>query len=239
MRAIRPDEDYSPIHSVYVDQWDWEKRISPESRSLDVLKSEVRKIFFALKRTETRLVERHVELEARLPDDITFIHAEELRRIYPDLPPKERENKITEEHGAVFLIGIGGELDDGNPHDGRAPDYDDWSTPNEDGFHGLNGDLLVWNPVLESAFELSSMGIRVDREALLRQLDQRGEQHRKELYFHQLLLDDALPQSIGGGIGQSRVCMFLLNKQHIGEVQVSVWPEQAYEEALAKGITLL
>jgi len=239
MRAIRPDEDYSPIHSVYVDQWDWEKCISYACRNLELLKSEVRNIFKALKHTEDLLVSKFEELESRLPDDITFIHAEELRRIYPDLTPKERENIITEEHGAVFLIGIGGDLGDGKPHDGRAPDYDDWSTPNEDGFHGLNGDLLVWNPVLGSAFELSSMGIRVDKEALIRQLEQRGEQHRRELYFHRLLLDDELPQSIGGGIGQSRVCMFLLHKRHIGEVQVSVWPEQAYQEAKLLGIELL
>lgn len=239
MRAIRPDEDYSPIHSVYVDQWDWEKRISDQDRNLDTLKSEVRKIYRALKLTEELLRKNHPELQQKLPEDITFIHAEELRRIYPDLSSKERENKIAEEHGAVFVIGIGGKLGDGVPHDGRAPDYDDWSTPNSDGYNGLNGDLLVWNPILESAFELSSMGIRVDQEALLRQLELRGEQHRKELYFHQLLLGDELPQCIGGGIGQSRVCMFLLDKQHIGEVQVSVWPEQAYQEAKVLGIELL
>jgi len=139
----------------------------------------------------------------------------------------------------VFIIGIGGNLGDDQPHDGRAPDYDDWSTENEEGFHGLNGDLLVWNPVLESAFELSSMGIRVDQEALERQLDLRGETHRRNLHFHQLLLQDQLPQSIGGGIGQSRVCMFLLGKQHIGEVQVSVWPEEAYQQARMNGISLL
>ena len=239
MRAIRPDEDYSPIHSVYVDQWDWEKRISPEERTLERLKAEVRKIYRALKTTELKLWEKYPELEEKLPEEITFVHAEELRRIYPELTSKERENKVAAQYGAVFVIGIGGEIGDGEPHHCRAPDYHDRSTENADGFHGLNGDLLVWNPILESAFELSSMGIRVDQEALLRQLDQRGEQHRKDLYFHQLLLRDELPQSIGGGIGQSRVCMYLLNKQHIGEVQVSVWPDQAYQEAKLLGIELL
>lgn len=239
MRAIRPDEDYSPIHSVYVDQWDWEKRISPEDRTIKCLKGEVRKIYSALRETEKLIKDKYPETNQELPEEITFIHAEELRRIYPDLTPKERENKIAAEHGAVFVIGIGGDLDDAQPHDGRAPDYDDWSTQNEEGFHGLNGDLLVWNPVLESAFELSSMGIRVDQKALLRQLDLRGEGQRKELQFHRLLLKEELPQSIGGGIGQSRVCMFLLGKRHIGEVQVSVWPEQAYQDASVQGITLL
>lgn len=239
MRAIRPDEDYSPIHSVYVDQWDWEKRISPQDRTLATLKSEVRKIFAALKKTEQLVTDKYPEIEPQLPDDITFIHAEELRRIYPDLSAREREDRIASEHGAVFIIGIGGDLDDNMPHDGRAPDYDDWSTENEEGYQGLNGDLIVWNKVLQSAFELSSMGIRVDQVALVRQLDLRGEHHRKKLHFHQLLLQEKLPQSIGGGIGQSRICMFLLGKRHIGEVQVSVWPEQAYEEARVNGISLL
>ncbi len=239
MRAIRPDEDYSPIHSVYVDQWDWEKRISPQDRTLTRLKSEVKKIYRAMKATEQELHRKYPEVLKKLPENITFIHSEELRRIYPDSCAKERENKIAREHGAVFVIGIGGKMGDDQPHDGRAPDYDDWSTENEDGFQGLNGDLLVWNPVLESAFELSSMGIRVDRVALLRQLELRGELHRSNLYFHQLLLQDQLPQSIGGGIGQSRLCMYLLDKRHIGEVQVSVWPEQAYQEARLLGIELL
>lgn len=239
MRAIRPDEDYSPIHSVYVDQWDWEKRISPQDRTLATLKSEVRKIYAALKKTEQLVTEKYPEIEPQLPEDITFVHAEQLRRIYPDLSSKERENLIASQHIAVFIIGIGGDLDDDIPHDGRAPDYDDWSTENEDGFKGLNGDLIVWNKILESAFELSSMGIRVDQNALVRQLDLRGEHHRKELHFHQLLLQEKLPQSMGGGIGQSRVCMYLLGKRHIGEVQVSVWPEQAYEEARMNGISLL
>src|SRR5690606_14346520 len=239
MRAIRPDEDYSPIHSVYVDQWDWEKRISPQERTLTRLKSEVKKIYRAMKATEQELHRKYPEVLKKLPENITFIHAEELRRIYPDSCAKERENKIAREHGAVFIIGIGGKMGDDQPHDGRAPDYDDWSTENEDGFHGVNGEHLVWNPVLESAFELSSMGIRVDRVALLRQLELRGELHRSNLYFHQLLLQDQLPQSIGGGIGQSRLCMYLLDKRHIGEVQVSVWPEQAYQEARLLGIELL
>jgi len=239
MRAIRPDEDYSPIHSIYVDQWDWEKNIAPENRNLNHLISEVRKIYSAFKATEKAVVEKYPEIDPILPDEIKFIHAEELLQTYPNLSPKEREHRIAKLYGAVFIIGIGGILSNGKPHDGRAPDYDDWSTKNSAGFHGLNGDFIVWNPVLEIALEISSMGIRVDQNALLHQLNIRNDLDRKNLYFHQLLLDEKIPQSIGGGIGQSRVCMFMLRKQHIGEVQVSVWPEKARIEAEEKGINLL
>ncbi|MFC6591616.1 aspartate--ammonia ligase [Deinococcus lacus] len=232
MRAIRPDEDYSPLHSVYVDQWDWEKVIEPGARSLTTLQEEVCKIYGALRFTAARLAESYPELERELPAEITFVQSEKLRQRFPDLSPKERENEICREYGAVFLIGIGGPLGDGQPHDGRSPDYDDWSTPAGEGFYGLNGDILVWNPVLESALELSSMGIRVDAPALTRQLEQRGQQERSGLMFHRLLLEGKLPQTIGGGIGQSRVCMFLLNKRHIGEVQASVWPDETGAELL-------
>lgn len=239
MRAIRPDEDYSPIHSIYVDQWDWEKHMSPKDRNLAYLKSQVRKIYAAFKATEEAVVEKYPEIDPILPDEIKFVHAEELLQMYPDLKPKEREHRIAKLHGAVFIIGIGGELSNGTAHDGRAPDYDDWSTPNCAGYQGLNGDFIVWNPVLEIALEISSMGIRVDQEALLRQLKIRNDLDRKNLFFHQLLLNEKMPLSIGGGIGQSRVCMFMLRKQHIGEVQVSVWPDEARMEAKEKGIRLL
>jgi aspartate--ammonia ligase len=174
-----------------------------------------------------------------LPDEITFLHTEELCRAYPDLSPVERESMAAKEHGAVFLIGIGSELSDGKPHDGRAPDYDDWSSPNEEGFTGLNGDILLWNPVLERTFELSSMGIRVNREALLRQLDIRGARERSKLLFHTRLLNGEFPEAVGGGIGQSRLCMFLLRKAHIGEVQASLWPETVRRGCAEHGIPLM
>ncbi|MCD6090714.1 MAG: aspartate--ammonia ligase [Bacteroidales bacterium] len=239
MRAIRPDEDYSPIHSIYVDQWDWEKSILPKDRTLAFLKAHVEQIYEALTTTEIQVALIHPQLQPVLPTKITFIHAEELLQRYPNLSIKERETEITKAFGAVFIIGIGGKLSDGNKHDGRAPDYDDWSSENEEGFKGLNGDIVVWNPVLESAFEISSMGIRVDKMALLIQLEERGALDRKKLHFHSLLLKDQLPQSIGGGIGQSRVVMFMLKKKHIGEVHVSLWPESIREESLRAGIHLL
>lgn len=239
MRAIRPDEDYSPIHSIYVDQWDWEKSILPKDRTLAFLKAHVEQIYEALTTTEIQVALIHPQLQPVLPTKITFIHAEELLQRYPNLSIKERETEITKAFGAVFIIGIGGKLSDGNKHDGRAPDYDDWSSENEEGFKGLNGDIVVWNPVLESAFEISSMGIRVDKMALLIQLEERGALDRKNLHFHSLLLKDQLPQSIGGGIGQSRVVMFMLKKKHIGEVHVSLWPESIREESLRAGIHLL
>jgi aspartate--ammonia ligase len=239
MRAIRPDEDYSAIHSIYVDQWDWEKRIDDLSRDLDLLKTEVSKIYTALLKTEETVCGDYDEIKPILPQKIHYIHSEELLQLYPDLKPKERESKITQQYGAVFLIGIGKDLSNGQPHDGRASDYDDWSTANEDGYFGLNGDILLWNPVLEEAFEISSMGIRVDKSALERQLDIRGDENRKSLLFHQMLLSETVPSSIGGGIGQSRVCMFMLRKKHIGEVQVGIWPEEMKQSTKANGISLL
>lgn len=240
MRAIRPDEAdlTSGIHSIYVDQWDWERVIYPEDRTLVFLESIVDKIYAALKSAEAE-VERVLGLKAFLPSKIQFIHTEELRKMWPELSPKERENKICQAKGAVFLVGIGGELTDGKKHDLRAPDYDDWSTPNSSGQKGLNGDILVWNPVLNRAFELSSMGIRVDKKALLHQLTLCDELHRQELAWHRALLNDEMPLSIGGGIGQSRLVMLLLQKRHIGEVQVSLWPKAVIETCRREGIHLL
>ncbi|MBD2716302.1 aspartate--ammonia ligase [Microvirga sp. STR05] len=239
MRALRPDEDYSPIHSIYVDQWDWEKHISPEQRTTGFLKATVERIYEALRTTETHVAADYPEITPILPGKITFLHAEDLLKQYPTLTPKEREHEVVKQYGAVFLMGIGGELSHGEPHDGRAPDYDDWSTETEDGHRGLNGDILLWHPVLETSFEVSSMGIRVDKHALVRQLALRGCEDRQELSFHSRLLAGELPQSIGGGIGQSRVCMFMLRKGHIGEVQVSIWPEAVREELAGAGVGLL
>lgn len=239
MRALRPDEDYSPIHSIYVDQWDWEKTIHPKDRNLSYLKETVKKIYKALLQTEKAVEQQYPERKAILPDQIYFISAEELLEKYPDNTPKERENAITKAYGAVFIYGIGGELSNGFAHDGRAADYDDWSTENDEGYKGLNGDILVWNPILNSAFELSSMGIRVDKTALIRQLEIRHCTERSQLSFHQMLLGDQLPESIGGGIGQSRVCMFMLKLSHIGEVQVSIWDANQKERLANEGISLL
>ena len=239
MNALRPDEELDNIHSIYVDQWDWEKVISREQRTLDYLKKTVRRIYEAIKVTENKLYVEFPQIEPMLPEDLFFIHAEELLRMYPDLTPKERENAVVKEHKAVFVIGIGGLLSDGLPHDSRAADYDDWSTRNEEGYLGLNGDLLLWNPVLESAFEISSMGIRVDEESLQRQLEMRGENHKSELLYHRLLLEGKLPYTIGGGIGQSRLCMFLLRKAHIGEIQSSIWPEEMHAKCREAGIDLV
>lgn len=239
MNAIRTFEDLDNIHSLYVDQWDWEKTIRPEDRTLDYLRDTVRKIYSVLLMAEERIYRQFPHITPVLPPEVTFIHAEELLKRYPDLTPKEREEKAAREHGAIFIIGIGGNLSNGEPHDGRAPDYDDWSTPNADGYEGLNGDLVLWNPVLEIPFELSSMGIRVSPESLARQLDLRGCPERASLNFHRALLDGQLPYSIGGGIGQSRLCMFLLQKAHIGEVQASIWPQPQIDACRAAGITLL
>ncbi|MDQ0223470.1 aspartate--ammonia ligase [Streptococcus moroccensis] len=230
MKALRPDEDdLDPTHSVYVDQWDWEKVIPNGKRNLAYLKETVEQIYKAIRLTELA-VEARYDIESVLPKQITFIHTEELVERYPHLTPKERENAISKEYGAVFLIGIGGELADGQPHDGRAPDYDDWTTPTEKGYKGLNGDILVWNEALGSAFELSSMGIRVDEDALKRQCAIKDDMDRLELEWHRALLNGLFPLSIGGGIGQSRLAMFLLRKKHIGEVQSSVWPKAVREE---------
>ena len=239
MNAIRSDEELDNIHSLYVDQWDWEMTIGEKDRNLDFLKSVVRRIYGAIKRTEYVVYERYPQLVPQLPDDIFFISAEELLRQYPGLTPKEREDKVTKEHGAVFIMGIGGELSNGEPHDGRAPDYDDWSTDNGEGFKGLNGDILVWNPILSRSFEISSMGVRVDKAALERQLKIKNQEQRKELYFHKRLLGGTLPLSIGGGIGQSRLCMFYLKKAHIGEIQASIWPEDMRRSCAEHDIPLI
>ena len=239
MNALRPDEELDNIHSIYVDQWDWEKVILKEQRNLDYLKKIVRRIYEAIKVTENKLYVEFPQIEPMLPEDIFFIHSEELLQLYPDMTPKQRENAIAKEHKAVFIIGIGGELSDGKSHDGRAADYDDWTTPCENGYKGLNGDLLLWNPVLESAFEVSSMGIRVDEEALSRQLRIKGEEYKSGLMYHMMLLDGQLPYTIGGGIGQSRLCMFLLRKAHIGEIQSSIWPEDMRRACHEAGIDLV
>lgn len=240
MNAIRPDEESlsTGMHSVYVDQWDWEKVISPEERNLDTLYSIVREIYEVLRKIEQD-VGRRYGISPFLPDEIVFFHSEELAAMYPDLTPGERENMICRKYGTVFIIGIGSPLPDGKPHDGRAPDYDDWTTPDSKGNPGLNGDILLWNPVLERALELSSMGIRVDKNALLHQLEICGCLHRLTQPWHQMLLSGQLPESVGGGIGQSRLCMFLLRKRHIGEVQVSIWPERVRSDCEASGISLL
>jgi len=239
MNAIRSDEELDNLHSIYVDQWDWELAISNENRSLRYLKYVVEKIFNVLKRTEFFVYENYPEIIPMLPDQITFVHSEELLAMYPDKSPKEREYLITKKHGVVFIIGIGGELTNGEPHDGRAPDYDDWTTPTENGYKGLNGDILLWNPVLDCAVEISSMGIRVDREAMLRQLAIRHAEERKNLMFHQKLLNNELPLSIGGGIGQSRLCMYFLRKAHIGETQASIWPQEMIEQCRRNNIMIV
>lgn len=239
MNAIRADEELDNLHSIYVDQWDWEQTIADTDRNLDYLKATVEKIYDAIRRTEQIVYEHFPHITPRLPDEITFIHSEELLQRYPDLSPKERENAATRECGAVFLIGIGAPLSNGEPHDGRAPDYDDWSSLNSDGFRGLNGDILVWDNILGRAVELSSMGIRVSPESLDRQLAATGCSDRAELLFHSRLLCGELPPSIGGGIGQSRLCMFLLQKAHVGEVQASIWPEEQRRQCEEAGIMLL
>ena len=239
MNALRPEEELDNIHSIYVDQWDWEKVIDREQRSLAFLKKTVRRIYEAIKVTENKLYVEFPQIVPMLPEDIFFIHAEELLRMYPGLSPKERENAVTKEYKAVFIIGIGGKLSDGMPHDGRSADYDDWTTVNEEGYEGLNGDLLLWNPVLEMAFEVSSMGIRVDADALRRQLELRGETDKSGLLYHRMLLEGRLPYTIGGGIGQSRLCMFLLRKAHVGEIQSSVWPEDMRMRCHEAGIDLV
>jgi aspartate--ammonia ligase len=246
MNAIRADEELDNIHSLYVDQWDWERTMRPEERTLDFLKDIVRKIYAAMREVEEEVYDLFPHITPCLPDEITFIQAEDLLAQYPGLSPKERENEAARRHGAVFIIGIGHSLSHGERHDGRAPDYDDWSSPTHDPdgaaadgiYHGLNGDSLVWNPILESALELSSMGIRVDAEALRRQLAITGEEHRADMEFHKALLEGRLPLSIGGGIGQSRLCMFYLRCAHIGEVQTSIWPEEQTRQCARHGIYL-
>ena len=230
MNAIRKDEELDNLHSLYVDQWDWELIINKEDRTMDTLKKVVKSLFKVFKETEEHVHSIYPEVECVLPDEITFITSQELLDMYPDLTPKEREDAIVREKKAVFLMQIGKLLSTGEKHDGRSPDYDDWD---------LNGDLLFYNPVLDNAIELSSMGIRVDEEALERQLEMAGCEDRKELEYHKALLNGELPYTIGGGIGQSRICMFFLNKAHIGEVQVGIWPEKMVEECSKAGINLL
>ena len=230
MSAIRRDEDTDNIHSIYVDQWDWEKIILKEDRNVEYLKETVRKVYKALKKTEKYMSIQYDYIEEILPKDIYFITTQELANRYPDKTPKEREDLIAQEKGAVFLMEIGDKLADGKPHDGRAPDYDDWH---------LNGDIIVWYPVLGHALELSSMGIRVDEDSLARQLKLAGCEERAELPFQKAILEKRLPYTVGGGIGQSRICMFYLRKAHIGEVQVSIWPDEVREKAARYGINLL
>ena len=232
MNAIRRDEELDNLHSVYVDQWDWEKIIAPRDRNADYLRQTVRTIVSAMAETQHTLRSVFPQLTALPPlgTEVSFVPTQELEELWPDRSPKEREDAWVKEHPVTFLMGIGGALKSGRPHDGRAPDYDDWT---------LNGDILVWNPVLERAFELSSMGIRVDAAALDHQLTLAGCEARRELPFHKLLLEGKLPLTIGGGIGQSRLCMLLLGKAHIGEVQASVWDEQTIQACRDAGVILL
>lgn len=239
MNAIRADECLGNLHSLYVDQWDWERVITKEDRNIEFLKNTVNRIYAAMLRTEFMVCEAYPQIKPFLAEEVHFIHSEQLRQLYPDKTPKERENLITRKYGAVFIIGIGAKLGDGQEHDLRAPDYDDYTTPGLDGLPGLNGDLLIWNSILNRAVELSSMGIRVDKETLIRQLHLAGQEQRKELYFHKRLLDGTLPLSIGGGIGQSRLCMIYLRKAHIGEIQASIWPEEMRQECTEIGIPLI
>ena len=230
MNAIRRDEELDNIHSIYVDQWDWEKVITRDQRNIEYLEHTVRNIYRCLLDLEEYTWDHYPELSIDLPKSITFIDSQELEDLYPDKTPKERERAAAEEHGAIFVKRIGGKLRSGEPHDGRAPDYDDWE---------LNGDIILWNPVLQDAFEISSMGIRVDADSMVRQLEIAGKEERSDRKFHQDVINDRLPLTIGGGIGQSRLCMFFLKKAHIGEVQVSVWPEEMYDECAENNIFLL
>ncbi|TKG94906.1 aspartate--ammonia ligase [Puteibacter caeruleilacunae] len=239
MNAIRADEELTNIHSLYVDQWDWEQSMTAEQRNLDFLVKTVENIFQVFKRTEFFIMEHYPDIKPQLPEKITFLHTEDLAEEYPDLAPSQRETEAAKKYGAIFIIGIGGVMPNGEKHDGRAPDYDDWTSETVNGYKGLNGDIVLWNPILNRAFEISSMGIRVDKEALLRQLEITGTEERKELLFHKKLLQDEIPLSIGGGIGQSRLCMYFLRKAHIGEVQASIWPDEMIEKCEDAGIALM
>ncbi|MFA6862975.1 MAG: aspartate--ammonia ligase [Dysgonamonadaceae bacterium] len=239
MNAIRADEELGNLHSLYVDQWDWELVISEEQRTISFLKEIVVRIYDSVLRTEYMVYELFPAIKPILPRKIKFIYAEELLQKYPGLDCKEREDAICKEFGAVFIMGIGANLSNGEPHDLRSADYDDWTTVNEDNFEGLNGDLLVWNSVLEQSMELSSMGIRVDAAALLKQLEIKNQEEKLSLYFHNKLVNNKLPLSIGGGIGQSRLCMFYLRKAHIGEIQSSIWPKEMRENARKNKIFLI
>lgn len=239
MNAIRRDEVLDNTHSLYVDQWDWERVVNADERNIIFLKKIVRKIYSVLKRLDFYVYETYQQMTPILPDEITFIHAEEAQERYPNLAPRERENALAKEFGAIFIIGIGHPLKNGEAHDGRAPDYDDWITETEQSYRGLNGDIIVWNPVLNRALEISSMGIRVDAKALLQQLKHTNTENRKDLLFHKRLLNNELPLSIGGGIGQSRLCMQFLRKAHIGEVQSSIWPDAMVSQCKKNSIVLL
>ena len=239
MNAIRPDEELDNTHSLYVDQWDWEKIIDKNQRNIEYLKDIVKQIYSCIKIMEEKIHIKYPQINKSLPEEIYFIHSEELEELYPYLSPEERENKVCQQHGATFIIGIGGTLNNGKPHDGRSPDYDDWSTHTYNGFTGLNGDIIVWNPILNKALELSSMGIRVDPETLRKQLKIAGQTEKEKLPFHKKLLNNELPQTVGGGIGQSRLCMFFLKKAHIGEVQSSAWPNTVIEKCKQNNIELL
>ena len=239
MNAIRSDEELGNLHSLYVDQWDWELVMEDSERNIEFLKEIVTRIYAAMVRTEYMVYEMFPDIKPVLPKKIKFIHSEELLQMYPDFSPKEREDAITKAHKAVFIIGIGNKLSNGEKHDNRAPDYDDWTTVAENGLPGLNGDMLLWNDVLDRAMEISSMGIRVNPETMLRQLELTGTEERKNLYFHRRLLNNELPQTIGGGIGQSRLCMFYLRKGHVGEIQASIWPDEMRKEAQKTGMHLI
>lgn len=239
MNAIRCDDTLDNLHSAYTDQWDWEKTISKKDRNLEFLKKTVKDIYRVIKKTENMICEKYLQINPILPEDIIFIHTEDLIDEYPKLSPREREDNVVKKYRAIFLIGIGGELKDSTIHDGRAPDYDDWTTPTSQGKKGLNGDILVWYPLLNKSFELSSMGIRVDKEAMLKQLKIRKAEDRLNKEWHKRLINGDFPLSIGGGIGQSRLCMFFLRKAHIGEVQSSVWPEEMKTKCKESGIRLL
>ena len=239
MNAIRADEELGNLHSLYVDQWDWERVITPEEHNVEFLKEVVTRIYAAMRRTEYMVFENYPIIKPQLPKKLHFIHSEELRQLYPYMTPKERENAITKKFGAVFIIGIGCKLGDGKPHDGRAPDYDDYSSPGLNDLPGLNGDLLLWNCVLQCAFEISSMGIRVNKEVMIKQLKDARQEERKNLYFHKKLLNGELPLSIGGGIGQSRLCMYYLRKAHVGEIQASIWPDEMRKECAEENIHLI
>ena len=230
MNAIRRDEELDNLHSVYVDQWDWEKVITKEQRTEEYLKETVTTIYNAVKNLGDYVNRLYRDIQTEIPNEIFFVTTQELEDMYPDLTPKEREDVITKEHGAVFIMKIGGRLASGEKHDGRSPDYDDWE---------LNGDIILWNEVLDRAFEISSMGIRVDAEAMARQLAAEGCMDRAEMEFQKAVLEDRLPYTIGGGIGQSRLCMYFLRKAHIGEVQSSVWPKEMIETCSENNIHLL
>jgi aspartate--ammonia ligase len=240
MNAIRPEERLDALHSIYVDQWDWERVMAPGERNLEFLRSVVRKIYGAIRAMERATCQRYPRLPGPyLPRSIRFVHGEDLAARFPGLDPRAREDAVCRDEGAVFVIGIGAPLADGRPHDGRAADYDDWTTETGGGRRGLNGDILVWYPPLGRAVELSSMGIRVDPEALRRQLALKGEEASARLPFHRRLLAGELPQTIGGGLGQSRLCMVFLRKRHIGEVQASLWPADVRAKCRGRGIELL